>query len=351
MKGIAVQIQYRKYKLSLKLEDKITIICGDSATGKSTIHKVLNVNSATKVIKVSDSSYKLRYIGTSDMLDMTIQTGMFPEYNIYIFDEGQIVITDSLARMIQESKNCYFIIVMRSKVGKLNFGLTAVKQLVSDNNKITRAKTIIEINKLAIEDLRTREIGECIIEDSGKAKQWFEALFSNLSFPITTPNAGKEQICALAEQLLKTKRPNAGILLIFDECSFGVCYKQLKAILDSRTKYNDVLILSNYKSWEYLMLNSNFYKEAFIEYSIEQPIFEEKFYEIQLDKLSSSSGSHTRISHNSSTKLPKCYTEECCAYKHISNRQCRIGLSETDKFVAMLQGTIFEDLLIIARRS
>ena len=50
MDAITLKARYRNYKVRLGLDNKITVIVGLSATGKSTLHKVLEVNDRTKKI-------------------------------------------------------------------------------------------------------------------------------------------------------------------------------------------------------------------------------------------------------------------------------------------------------------
>lgn len=68
MDAITLKARYRNYKVRLGLDNKITVIVGLSATGKSTLHKVLEVNDRTKIIQISDNRYKLIYLGSQDIL-------------------------------------------------------------------------------------------------------------------------------------------------------------------------------------------------------------------------------------------------------------------------------------------
>lgn len=152
---------------------------------------------------------------------------------------------DNIAKAIQCSTNSYFLITSRTNLGKLNFSLNAVKELKIQNNGIAMLENYVKTSKK--ENIRNTELQSVVIEDSGKAREWFKELFKNKQLEIEYPNKhGKEQVCNLLEY--KLRNTNGIILTIFDECSFGSCIKKFKGIID---EFNDrVLILSNYKSWE-----------------------------------------------------------------------------------------------------
>lgn len=340
-------MQYRNYKIDLRLKDKITVLTGESASGKSTLHKVLRSPADARLIVVSDNRFNIMFLDSDQTLRLVTRSGLFDEYNIYIIDENTIDFDDNLAIMMQKSPDTYFIVITRTELRNLNYSITALKQLVTEKDGISRLHNHMGIAKRTRYELEYNRPSICIIEDKGKAFEWFKSLFERSGIEMDLTCGGKEQVCDTAiEYLSKT---NGYILLIFDECSFGSCYKKLENIIEKFG--NRLFILSNYKSWEYLILRSNFYRSQMRQYDIDSEVFEEKFYEIQLDKLSSQVGNFTRISHNKiGSKLSKCYTNSCCAYKGKTGRHCSIGLSGNDKFISMLIGTEYEDILILAKR-
>lgn len=347
MDAITLKARYRNYKVRLELDNKITVIVGLSATGKSTLHKVLEVNDRTKIIQISDNRYKLIYLGSQDILHDIIKDNKLDSYRIYLIDEGKIEIDNEVASIIRRTRNSYFIITSRTELGKLNFALDAVKHLVTNSNGVITLQNFLGLRKKSINELKNIKLDEIVIEDSGKAKQWFDVLFIPLGMKCKTPNEGKEKVCDLIENLFESGVTN--ILAIFDECSFGTCIKKLKYLVEL---YQDRLnILSNYKSWEYLILQTNMYRRNIVEYGIDSDEFEESYYENLLDRLSNKAGKKTHISHESSKNqhLSKCYTEPCCFYSK-GTRECSIGLKGKDKFVALLTGTEFENILILAHR-
>ena len=222
--------------------------------------------------------------------------------------------------------------------------MDSVKQLVPDSNGVIHFKSYITLTRQTKPELIQSKIDYIIIEDSGKAKEWFKSLFRD-SISIESPGNGKEQVCDLAKDRLESY---TNILLIFDECSFGACIEKLASLIFKFP--NRITLLSDYKSWEYLILRSNFYRDKMTPYSVLSNEFEERYYENHLSELSRQSGRILHIDHDKGGKLSKCYTDACCAYSGINNRECDIGLKGDDKFIAMFKGTEFENILIIAKR-
>lgn len=346
--GVELRIRHRNCRLYLKIEHKITVIVGLSGTGKSIMHRALtDGNAATRVV-VSDSRYQVEYLQSREYAENVIGSGVFKGYRIYLIDEGKLNVDNDIARAIQYSANAYFIITSRTDLNMLNFDMFAVKELETQSNGVTVLKDYMRTCKEDRVNSVYKSINSSVIEDRGKALQWFSKLFKTIEITRDSAVGGKEKVCAkLVEKLESTE---GQVLVIFDACSFGSCIKEFKGIMEVFS--NRIMVLSDYRSWEYLMLCSNMFNNKFVEYGISIPMFEERYYENLLEELSKECG-HGIISHSSrrgSNSISKCYTEPCCAYEQTSEFVCKTGLAGSDKFVAMLMGTKFEYLLVLAGR-
>lgn len=363
VKHLKIRMRHKNSDIQLTLADKITVIIGDSATGKSSLHKVLAVKDAKVTTRISDSRFGIVHLNNTSTLngytggrlgDVNSDVKLLPN-NVYIIDEGNVRITNEVASIIKNTINSYFIITSRTNLNNLNFDINAIKTLYTRDDGVTILKNYISMRKL--DNIESMNVKYCITEDTGKAKVWFEKLFNNmLVIPAGSTNSlgdidikkmkysgGKEQVCFEVEKQVKNREGN--ILIIFDRCSFGCCAIELKSIID---RYSDrILILSDYKCWEYVILKSNMFRKRFSEYDINIPNFEEAYYEELLYTLSSSEFS--TINHTKG-ELSRCYTDKCCTYNRRNKDVCKLGISGNDKFVALLIGTDFEDMLRIARR-
>lgn len=354
MEKVKIYLEYKKYKLDITLDNKITIILGLSGTGKSSIHNILTkINSSRKQgkIEISNKRLKFLYVNNEQLIMYGIHDEHLPEDTIYIIDEGRVHIDNYLATIIKNTINSYFIFTTRDVIHTLNYDMYSVKELVHLKNGISTFKNYINTHIQNEEEISKSSLNNIIIEDSGKAQQWFTKLFENMSIRIESVH-GKDNICYRLEQELKNN--NSNILVIMDRCSFGCQTYKFKGLID---KYGShVFMISNYKSWEYLMLNTNMYKNYYKPYEVDIPLFEEEYYEQELERISGDNqecSRYTKIKHetkiNVQSKLKKCYTDKCCAY---SNRisECKYGLHGEDKINALLSGTLFHGLLVLTRR-
>lgn len=350
IESLKIRIRHKDCDMQLSLNNKITIIIGNSATGKSSIHKMLDVKDAKVVKKCSDNGFKVVHLNSIESIEAytTIKVEKLSKdlrltpKRVYIIDENDIRINDVIASIIKNTVNSYFIITSRSNLNKLNYDIDAVKILETRNDGITVLKNYMPTKK--IDNIPSLKLDCCVIEDKGKARVWFEALLADKVKVITAGstdkfgnvdkvkigNSGeKEKVCSEVEkQIINGK---SQVLIVFDACSFGCCLRELKSLMD---RYTDKLfILSNYKCWEYVILKSNLFKDKMSEYSLNIPEFEEAFYEDELYNLSS--GVYTTVNHDSGD-LPKCYTHKCCVYNRKNKQVCNLGLHGEDKFIALL---------------
>lgn len=214
---IEIKIKHRNCKMHLIIKDKITVIMGLSATGKSTIHKVLTNPDRTTDIKLSDSRFELINITSRQNLNSNLsKDSTLFKNKVYIIDEGKLSIDDTVANIIQHSTNVYFIITSRTKLGKLNYGLDSVKIIEQQPNGISILKNFISTMPKDRNELKVADIDKAIIEDSGKAKIWFEKLFTYTNIKIKSPEKnGKEQVCVELKEMLDNS--NNRVLAIFED--------------------------------------------------------------------------------------------------------------------------------------
>ena len=149
-------MRHKNSDIQLTLADKITVIIGDSATGKSSLHKVLAVKDAKVTTRISDSRFGIVHLNNTSTLngytggrlgDVNSDVKLLPN-NVYIIDEGNVRITNEVASIIKNTINSYFIITSRTNLNNLNFDINAIKTLYTRDDGVTILKNYISMRKL-----------------------------------------------------------------------------------------------------------------------------------------------------------------------------------------------------------
>lgn len=69
VKHLKIRMRHKNSDIQLTLADKITVIIGDSATGKSSLHKVLAVKDAKVTTRISDSRFGIVHLNNTSTLN------------------------------------------------------------------------------------------------------------------------------------------------------------------------------------------------------------------------------------------------------------------------------------------
>lgn len=344
-------VRYKQSYWRLNLEHKITRILGHSGMGKTTLAVACSKKTKGADVLVAKTDVKYSVVSIYDIEDSAdrLRDVINSSKNkVFIIDEDShgLLIDTGVQRAVRENKSCYFIIIGRHDLPGYNIDIDACGVVKTFEGAMVLEKLERPHSKVSTDTVFTN----CIIEDSGRAFDWFKSLFEKCNISIET-SGGKDTIIKKTGDLLRSNE-KAKVLMIFDRISLGSQAYGYSSLIEAYG--NRLFILSHYLSWEHLILKSNMFKDKFKAYDISTGMYEEKYYEELLSELSKSS--HGRLQHDSTKgkKLPLCYTEPCCAVREkLSNKvECTFGVANehNDKFVDMLIGTEFQDLLIIAKR-
>ena len=219
----------------LHVRRNITIIRGDSATGKQiladTINKIQTGNSATddglrlslqckaECIEVGDRHWK-------ETIEDTENSIIFiDEYN------HRWLNSEDFARTIKGSQN-YFVIITRDQLKQLQYSVTEIYELV-ESKHYAHIKGIVNVNQPVI--CRSRILNEIIrpsaviTEDSNQGYELYRELTNR---DIKVVSAGSKQ--KIAYNMLKhvTELPDGYILAIADGAAFGCHYEEVKRLID-----------------------------------------------------------------------------------------------------------------------
>ncbi len=294
---------------------KVTIIRGDSGTGKSMLCKAVKMSGRTGFIldcdvecnSADDSRYWKEIIKNSSG-------------TIWFIDEDFIYLeTKEFARLVKDTDN-YFVIISRKPLAYIPYSYIEIYKIKSNTkrhfNTLERIYDI-QYNK-SCPDL-------IITEDSKSGYEFFRAVAGNNVISAE----GNANICRIAKTL-KDKET----LIVADGAAIG---NYIDSIFSLKAN-NDNIKLFLPESFEYLLLNSDlFSNDKELQKILKNPVnyittefltWEQFFTKLIIDLMASIHGREY-----SKSKLSLCFIEKCCTNKEI----CGFYHNTPDKFEMVMK--------------
>ena len=252
MKGIHKVVVGAKYlKYEFELRRNLTIIRGDSATGKTTLVDMIRTHmndgeSGPVTLNCDKSCYVVEGNLWKGQLD-NIQD------SIVFIDEGnEFVKTKDFARAIQQTDN-YYVIVTREGLPALPYSVEEVYG-IRTSGKYGSLKQSYHSFYRIYPDSTTEKIKpeKILTEDSNSGYQFFDAVCTEHQMQCDTAN-GKSNVFSY----LKVHKDEK-ILVIADGAAFGPEMDRVLQLV--QTRKNLALYLP--ESFEWLILSSGILKDA-----------------------------------------------------------------------------------------
>ena len=261
MKGIHKVVVGTKYlKYEFELRRNLTIIRGDSATGKTTLVDMIRTHmndgeSGPVTLNCDKSCYVVEGNLWKGQLD-NIQD------SIVFIDEGnEFVKTKDFARAIQQTDN-YYVIVTREGLPALPYSVEEVYGIRTSGKYGTLKQSYHSFYRI-YPDSTTEKIKpeKILTEDSNSGYQFFDAVCAEHQMQCDTAN-GKSNVFSY----LKAHR-NEKILVIADGAAFGPEMDRVLQLV--QTRENLALYLP--ESFEWLVLSSGILKDTEIAQILQTP--------------------------------------------------------------------------------
>lgn len=264
MKGIhEVIVQNNRVQYKFSVRRNLTILRGDSATGKSTLIDLI----AQYVRDGENSGVVLRCdktctVLTSDLWEMRLST--IKDSIIFIDEDNSFAATHEFAEKAKSSDN-YYVIVMRESLPQLPYSVDEIYTLKNRTKGYGQIKRLYTSFQHIYEksSYSTAEKGPdyVIVEDSHSGYQFFKKIFEDQSI-LCISAQGKSNICAEIE-----KTPvGSTILIIADGAAFG---PEMEKTLAQRRKRNIVLFLP--ESFEWMILSAGLLSDSDINRILKNP--------------------------------------------------------------------------------
>lgn len=250
MKGsYQISVQNNRVKYEFTVQRNLTIIQGDSATGKTTLVDLIReyqLNGADSGINLSCKKKCVVLEGN----DWKETLSLFSDCIVFVDEGNHFVSSAEFASQIKKTGN-YYVIVTREGLENLPYSVNEIYG-IHTSGKYANLKQVyhefyhIYGNETALDFNEVRKI---LTEDSNAGFQFFKAL-SDQKFECNSAN-GKSNIFGILKELKENS------LVIADGAAFGSQMDKISKLIEQ--KKNVILYLP--ESFEFLLLQAELFND------------------------------------------------------------------------------------------
>ncbi len=244
------KVRGKKVLFEFTIKRNITVIKGDSATGKTTLlhmlYEYLRVGRESGYSVSTDADY---FVYLRREVGRKWQEALEPLKNTIIFIEenNNFVFSKEFADFVKKSGN-YFVLVNRASFKTLPYSIHEIYEIVTNGKRTDIKESYHEFQELysnypIIKNNKTQNV---ITEDSNAGYQFFSKIFKNST---TVSANGNSNIIHTIEKL-----DNGDTLVIADGAAFGAIMESCLEFLEKQINRRISLWLP--ESFEFLILRS-----------------------------------------------------------------------------------------------
>ena len=247
MKGkYHVIVQNNRIKFEFDIKRNITIIRGDSATGKTTLFNMIN----TYQRQGEDSGISISCSQKCVTLDNSNWESVIRDYSktiVFIDEETSIIKTAEFAKAVKGSDN-YYVIITREDLPNLPYAVDEVYGIHTSGKYAGLKQTYNSFYRLYNVDNKSVEqlADTIVVEDANSGFEFYNAIKNDNVKCISA--GGKSNIKALAEKIGQNERT----LIIADGAAFGPEMGDVYRIVQNNSKVSIYLP----ESFEWVILSS-----------------------------------------------------------------------------------------------
>ena len=261
MKGrhrITVSNATVKYDFCIKRN--ITIIKGDSATGKTTLVELINEyyeSGASSGVNLN-SDKECRVLAGRDWKTIisTIRDSI-----VFIDEDNDFLPTDDFAREVRKSDN-YYVIVTREGLPNLPYSVDEIYGIRTSGKYAGFSQTYNEFYHIYSDHTPDVTVVPDVVitEDSNSGYEFFEGLSKGKNYDVVSA-AGKTNVFA------KALEASGEVIIIADGAAFGAEMDRIMKLV----RQNKGITLYLPESFEWLILRSGIVENAGIDAILEYP--------------------------------------------------------------------------------
>lgn len=243
----------------------ITIIKGDSGTGKTTLLNMLyeylrigRESGFSVDASVSYYVYMRREVGR----EWNEVLGKLSNTVIFIEENNEFIFTEEFASYVMTSGN-YFVFVNRTPMHMLPYSIHEIYEIVTTAGHRGLKETYHEFKELYSNFplIMIDEVGTVITEDSNSGMEFMEKVYSRCDVVSSGGNTG-------IIRTIEEKLPD-NILVVSDGAAFGAYIEETISTIRSHNESRIALWLP--ESFEYLVLKSGVVKSGHIDEVLSDP--------------------------------------------------------------------------------
>ncbi|MCD7764756.1 MAG: translation initiation factor 2 [Lachnospiraceae bacterium] len=244
------EVKSKRMQFSFRIRRNITVLKGDSATGKTTLltmmYEYLRSGRESGYSVKTDANY---YVYLRDEVGRDWSDVLFPlrDTVIFIEENNSFVFSQEFAQYVKESGN-YFVLVNRAPLRMLPYSIHEIFEIVADGQHADLKETWHTFRELYsnFPMPQNNRLEFVITEDRNSGFEFFQNVFSK---SLVISAGGNSNI---AKKIAETE--NGDLLVIADGAAFGAMMEDCMEILN--TQYYRRISLWLPESFEYLILSS-----------------------------------------------------------------------------------------------
>lgn len=249
----------KKVLFEFSIRRNITVIKGDSATGKTTLlhilYEYLRIGKQSGYAVSTNASY---YVYIRDEVGRDWRDALHPLKNTVIFIEenNDFVFTEEFVSFVKKSGN-YFVFVTRAPLKMLPYSIHEIYEIITEGKRTDVKESYHELKEIYsnFPIIENNKIENIVTEDSNSGYQFWLHIFRDSRVVSSNGNGN------IIKQTQKTEQGD--ILVIADGAAFGAFIEECMSLFQTQMDRRISLWLP--ESFEYLILKSGIFKSEKIE--------------------------------------------------------------------------------------